>query len=292
MTRVITAPWTAGLLTLALAMPAAAQDETAEGASTGGDVTADTVVATVNGTEITVGNMIVARSTLPQQYQQLPPEVLFQGVLDQLVQQTVLSQEADEPSRLTELTLANQRSALMAGEVLLSVAEDAVTDEAIQEAYDAQYSDAEPTREWNASHILVETEEEAQTLKTELEEGADFATLAQERSTGPSGPSGGELGWFGPGMMVPEFEEAVTGMEEGDVSDPVQTQFGWHVVKLNETRMQDAPAVEDVRAELAAQVEQNAVQQYVADAVSGADVEESEAEIDPSILGDLNLVQE
>ncbi|WP_116086218.1 peptidylprolyl isomerase [Tropicimonas sp. IMCC34011] len=292
MTRVITAPWTAGLLTLALAMPAAAQDETAEGASTGGDVTADTVVATVNGTEITVGNMIVARSTLPQQYQQLPPEVLFQGVLDQLVQQTVLSQEADEPSRLTELTLANQRSALMAGEVLLSVAEDAVTDEAIQEAYDAQYSDAEPTREWNASHILVETEEEAQALKTELEEGADFATLAQERSTGPSGPSGGELGWFGPGMMVPEFEEAVTGMEEGDISDPVQTQFGWHVVKLNETRMQDAPAIDDVRAELAAQVEQNAVQQYVADAVAGADVEESEAEIDPSILGDLNLVQE
>ena len=185
-----------------LALPAVAQDDTAENTDAQTDVTAETVVATVNGTDITIGSMIIARATLPEQYQQLPPEVLFKGILDQLVQQTALSQDFDgEVPKRIEMALENERRQLIAGEVIERAMAQDVTEEELQAAYDEAYADAEPTEEFSASHILVETEEEAQAVKKELDEGADFAELAKEKSTGPSGPAGGTLGWFGPGMM-------------------------------------------------------------------------------------------
>ncbi len=144
--------------------------------------------------------------------------------------------------------------------------DEALTDEVLQAAYDEKFADAEPTKEFNASHILVETEDEAKTLVTELEGGADFAELAKEKSTGPSGPNGGELGWFGAGMMVKEFEDVVMGMEVGAVSAPVQTQFGWHVIRLNETRMKDAPPLADVREELADEVQQQIIEETLTNA--------------------------
>jgi peptidyl-prolyl cis-trans isomerase C len=263
-------------LAAAVALPVAAQDEPG----------VDTVVATVNDTEITLGHMMVARATLPQQYQQLPDEVLFKGILDQLVQQTALADSftGELPPRVT-LSIENETRSLTAGEAVEGIMAEAVSEEELQAAYDAQYKDAEPGQEFNASHILVETEEEAKSIKEEIDGGADFAEVAREKSTGPSGPGGGSLGWFGPGMMVPEFEEAVAGMEAGAVSDPVETQFGWHVIKLNETRTTDAPELADVREELETQVRQTKVQEAIEGLTEEADVDRSGAEgIDPSIL--------
>jgi len=282
--------WLAGAMTLAVAATAAVT-----GAATGAQAQewdADTVVATVGGTDITLGHMIVAKGTLPAQYRQLPDEVLFPGILDQLIQQTALAQSVETPTKATQLTIENQRSGLLAGEALGIVGEAAVTDEALQAAYDAAFGAAEPTQEYNASHILVETEEKALELIAELEGGADFATLAQEHSTGPSGPNGGALGWFGPGMMVPEFEAAVVALEPGAVSPPVQTQFGWHVVTLNETRLAEKPTLDDVRQELAAELQQAAVEAHIAEVVEAADITRSEVEIDPSAISDLSLVAE
>ena len=291
-----------------IALPAMAQDETAQdeatqnnatqggttqGEATQGEVDIDTVVATVNGTDITVGHMLAARAILPEQYQQLPDEVLFTGLLDQLVQQTALAQsvEGELPKRI-EIQIENERRSLTAGEKIDEIMAQPVDDAAIQAAYDAQYSDAEPEQEYNASHILVETEEEAKAIQEEIEGGADFETVAREKSTGPSGPSGGSLGWFGPGMMVPEFETAVAGMEAGAVSDPVQTQFGWHVIKLNEVRTKDAPALEDVRDELELQVRQTRAQEEIEELAAAADVDRSGAEgIDPSVLQRSELLE-
>jgi len=146
--------------------------------------------------------------------------------------------------------------------------------------------------EFNASHILVETEEEAQALIEALDGGADFAELAQEKSTGPSGPNGGQLGWFGPGMMVPEFENAVAGMEPGEVSAPVQTQFGWHVIKLNETRDQDIPELDEVRAELEAMVRNAAVEAEVDRLTGEADISRTEVEVDPALIRQTDLLEE
>ena len=263
-------------LAAAVALPVAAQDEPS----------VDTVVATVNDTEITLGHMLVARASLPQQYQQLPDDVLFQGILDQLVQQTALADSftGELPPRVT-LSIENETRSLTAGEAIEGVMAEDVSDEELQAAYDAQYKDAEPEQEFNASHILVETKEEADAIKSELDGGADFAEVAKEKSTGPSGPGGGSLGWFGPGMMVPEFEEAVAGMEAGGVSEPVETQFGWHVIKLNETRTGEAPVLEDVREELETQVRQTKVQEAIESLTEAAEVDRSAAEgIDPTVL--------
>ncbi len=286
--------WSAG----AMAQDATASDEpaaeTSEEATAApvADVTSETVVATVGGVDITVGHMIVARKTLPEQYAQLPPEVLWEGILEQLVQQNALALEAGEPSKETVLVLENQRSGYLAGDVLEAAAMGAVTDEALEAKYEELYADAEPQREWNASHILVETEEEAKAVKEEVEGGADFAEVAKVKSTGPSGPNGGALGWFSAGMMVPEFEAAVMAMEAGDVSDPVQTQFGWHIVKLNETRLKDKPELASVKDQLTEEVQRAAVDETIAAAVEKAGVVKPEGEIPAAVLNDFSLLED
>lgn len=252
---------------------------------------ADTVLATVNGSDITLGHVIVARSQLPEQYQALPDDVLLDAILEQLVQQEVVaSAVAEDMSQAMQIGLENERRAYLAAMALDAVGNADVTEEDVQAEYDAQYGDAAPATEYNASHILVETEEEAQSLIEELEGGADFAELAQEYSTGPSGPNGGQLGWFGPGMMVPSFEEAVFELEVGEISAPVETQFGWHVVKLNETREQDAPALDQVRADLVEGLRVARVDAYIEDLSENAEIDRPELEIDPALIRDSALI--
>lgn len=254
---------------------------------------ANTVVAVVNGEEITIGHMILSRATLPAQYQQLPADVLYNAILDQLIQQTALKQALHgEVPHYIELSLENESRSLLAAEVIETVMRKATTEEDLLAAYDAEYSDGDGGDEFNASHILVETEEEAQIVKLELDAGANFATLAQEKSTGPSGPSGGELGWFGKGRMVPEFEEAVLKLKSGEVSDPIQTQFGWHVIILNERRKTSAPEFETVREELATKLQNEAVEARVNELTTSAEIERPEVEdLDPAILQNLDLVR-
>lgn len=252
---------------------------------------ADTVVATVGGTDITLGQMIVMAAQLPAEYQSLPDDVLHQAVLEQLIRQTAVAKTVEDSlGREARLALANERLSFLASEALSRIVEDAVTDEAIQAAYDATYANVEPEKEFNASHILVETEDEAKALKTALDGGADFAELAKEKSTGPSGPSGGALGWFSKGMMVQPFEDAVLSLEVGQVSDPVETQFGWHVVILNETRDKSAPALDEVRDEIIGQIQQDVVTQAIDEIAKNADVVRNETAIDPALLRNRDLL--
>lgn len=254
---------------------------------------ANTVVATVNGEEITVGHMIIARATLPQQYQQLPPQVLYDAILDQLIQQTALKQTLHgEVPRYVGLSLENEARSLLAADVIESVMQSAATEDEVLDAYESKYSDGDGGDEFNASHILVETEDEAIAIKAELDSGADFETLAREKSTGPSGPNGGALGWFGRGRMVPEFEAAVLELRSGDISAPVETQFGWHVIQLKERRKTAAPELEEVREELAAKLRQEAVESKVSELTAAAEIERPVIEdLDPVILQDLDLIR-
>ena len=270
-------------LAATLALPVQAQDDKAD---------PKTVVATVNGVEITLGHMIVARASLPQQYQELPDNVLFDGILEQLIQQTALAQsfDGDLPAR-AELSLENERRSLTAGEVVEATLKDVVTDAALQAAYEARFADVPPGTEYNASHILVETEEEAKAIKEALDGGANFAELAREKSTGPSGPNGGALGWFKTGSMVPAFEAAVVALKAGEVSDPVQTQFGWHVILLSETRSAEIPPLDDVRGELENNLRQSAVEAKIIELTEAATVTRiADGQIDPALLKNLDLL--
>lgn len=269
-------------MALCLSLPATAEDTP----------TADTVVATVNGQQITLGQMILMRASLPQQYSQLPDDVLFDGILNQLVQQTILAETVEGTPRRVEMAVQNERRQLMAAEAIDALLSGEMTDAALQAAYDEKYGNAEPDMEWDASHILVETEELAQKLSEEAAAGTDFAELAKANSTGPSGPNGGQLGWFGKGMMVPEFETAVADMEKGGISAPVQTQFGWHVIRLNDTRLKDAPPLEEVRGELEAELQRALVEGHIEKLTESATIDKSGIEgLDRALLSNTDLLE-
>ena len=119
------------------------------------------------------------------------------------------------------------------------------------------------------------------------------AELAREKSTGPSGPNGGELGWFSAGMMVEPFQDAVETLEVGAVSEPVQTQFGWHVIKLNESRAKEAPALDEVRGEIEMSLQQQAVEKYIDETLASAEVTRMDkSEADVSALSNMQLLED
>lgn len=265
---------------VALALPASAAPD------------GNTVVAQVNGHDITLGHMIIARATLPEKYRDLPADVLYNAILDQLIQQETLRQSlgGHMPGTIA-LQLENEERSLLAAQAIEAVMSGVDGDENVLDAYNAKYSTGFGGDEYHAAHILVETEEEAKQIRIDLESGMDFARMAREKSTGPSGPNGGDLGWFGLGSMVPEFEEAVTGMDVGGISDPVQTQFGWHLIILNEKRQKAAPTLETVRADLIGELQRDAVEARIEELTAAATIERPEVEgLLPDLILDLDLI--
>lgn len=268
----------AGVLTL-IAGTATAQD-------------ANTVVATVGDTDITLGEMIITRAQLPPQYQNFPDEVLFQGILDQLIQQQLLADAAGaEPPRVA-YALTNERRTLMAGETINTLAAEATSEDAVRAAFAEMTDGAEPQVEWNAAHLLVETQEAALAARDRVTGGEEFADVARDVSTGPSGPNGGDLGWFRAGQMVPAFEEAVAAMSPGDISDPVETQFGWHIVTLIDQRDVPLPALEEVRPQIEEQLQEAAILARIEELREAAAITlPEEGAFDPAILNNLDLLE-
>lgn len=257
------------------------------------EMTAEAVVASVNGTDITLGQLVMLRAQLPEQYQQLPDDVIFKGLIEQLVNQQLLGDSLEVEPKRVGIAIENELRSLRAGEVVNSLMQETVDETILQAAYDTRFEGVEPTMEFNASHILVATEEEATAVKELLDGGADFSETAAEKSTGPSGPSGGELGWFGPGMMVAPFEEAVKTLEINEVSGPVETQFGWHILILNDTRETALPTLDDLRAELTTQIQQEALTAKIAELTESAEITLPEdGAFDFSLIQNLELLED
>ena len=272
--------WSTLALTVALAGPALSEGETA-----------DTVVATVNGVKITLGHMIALRETLPPEYLSLPDDVLFKGIYDQLIQQEVLAQSVKDLGPRATASIENDKRGYVSGVAIEGIVKEAVTDEALQKAYDERFKDAAPQTEYNAAHILVATEEEAVKLKADLAGGADFAELAKANSTDTgSGANGGDLGWFGLGAMVKPFEDAVVAAKVGEVAGPVQSDFGFHLILVKETRVADKPTLDQMRDELATEVENAAISGKIDALTKGATVTREGEALDPAILKNSALI--
>lgn len=270
----------AALFALALPLQVGAQDATAQ-----------TVIAKVGETEITLGELIVARTMLPPQYAQFPNEMLFEGLVDQLIQQQLLADALEAIPASVEYTVANERRALLAAEVITQLSADAVTPEALQAAYDARFADAADVPEFRASHLLVATQEDAAAAKARIDAGEAFADVARAVSTGPTGPNGGDLGWFGAGAMVPEFEDQILALELGAVSEPFETQFGWHVATLVDQRVQAKPSFDEMAPQLTAELQEAAVVAYLDELAAAAVVERPEAgAFDPNLIDQLDLL--
>ncbi len=252
---------------------------------------ADTVLATVNGVDITVGHVIALTSRLPEQYKSIPDKDLYQGVLDQLIHQTAISTTTDADTKAMKLAIENETRALLAGETLDKIGKAATTEDKVKAAYEEKYLNQPRETEYKASHILVKTEDEAKELIKALESGTDFAELAKEKSTGPSGARGGDLGWFTTEKMVPEFGNAVKAMKAGGISDPIQTQFGWHVIKLFESRDVEPPSLEEVRTTIESDLKDAALKTAIEAFRNDAKITRNEVEIDPSIIRKTDLLK-
>lgn len=270
------------VLSSAVALPAASQD-------------ADTVLARVGQTEITLGHAIAMRQSLPQQFRAVPDAALFPAVVEQLIEQELIAQAlADRLTRSERITLENDRRAFVANAALMSEARAAVTDASIATAYDAfasEFAAGDPVTEYNAAHILVRTREEIDSVVAELAGGRDFAEVAAQYSLDGSAQQGGDLGWFGPGVMIQPFEDAVVALEPGQVSDPVETRFGWHVVLLKETRLAEVPALDDIRAELVGQIQREAARALVESLRGTLQVENLAEGVDPDLLSRVDLLE-
>ena len=204
--------------------------------------TPDTVVATVGDQTITEADIAFAAEDLQENLAQIPPEQRRGFLVSVLIDMKLMAKAAREAGmdktelfqrRSQYLEESALRRAYFGEEIAASITEDT-----LKADYDAYVADFEPQEEAHARHILVATKDEADAVAAELAAGKPFEVLAMEKTIDPSGKqSGGDLGFFGKGQMVPEFETAAFALEPGQVSEPVESQFGWHIIKLEEKRM-------------------------------------------------------
>lgn len=215
----------------------------------------DDVVATVNGETITKDDLDQAMQDLAQQFARIPEGQRRGAALAAMVDIKVLSQKAKEEGIEDDEVFKSRMEFLRQRVLHQSYIDKAiaslVTDEAVRARYDAEVANTPPENEVRARHILVKTNDEAIEIIKQLDGGADFVELAKEKSTGPSGPQGGDLGYFGAGQMVPAFEAAAFGLDVGaHTATPVPTQFGFHVIKVEDKRTKQPPAFEQVQPQI------------------------------------------
>ena len=244
------------------------------------------VAAIINGSEVTMEEVMAIIANLPEQYRQIPLETIYPLVLERAVNMSLAATDARqqglEESEAYKANLESMKQELLGQAAVKAMLQETLLDEMVAARYEEFIADFAGQTEVRARHILVEDEEVARATIADLDGGADFATLASERSTGPSGSSGGDLGFFGPGQMVPEFEAAAFAMQPGQHSaEPVKTQFGWHVIKVEEVRETAPPAFEDVSAELRAELSQELEEQYFEQLKKDAEVKLFDLEGNP-----------
>lgn len=255
---------------------------------------ADTVVATINGETVTLGQMIAMRQGMdPQTTQGLPDSALWDLMLDQMIRQTAVAQEAQPLSKRDTAALEIEKRAYLAGSVLEKVAGAEPTEAELKAAYDQAFGgQTTPKLEYDAAHILVKTKEEAEAIEKELKDGGDFGALAEQKSTDPtSGPNKGDLGWFQAEQMVPPFAEAVKSLKKGEISAPVQTGFGWHVIKLIDSREVTPPKFDEIKDQLAIQVRRDKVQAAIEKRVAESKIEKV-PNLDPALLNKTDILGE
>lgn len=236
------------------------------------------VAATIDGTEILRSDVEAVMRTLPAQMQNAPIEQIYPMLLDRVIDFKLLEVEA-ENSNLAEdpdvlPALAEARAAVLRDAMLRKKVEEGSTEDVLKSRYEEmKKEEGFSYEEVSARHILLASEDDAKAVITELEGGADFETLAKEKSTGPSAPQGGDLGYFQKGAMVPEFGDAAFSMDVGGVStEPVETQFGFHVIKVEDKRMID-PSFEESEPQIRQQVARDIVTALVEELREGVAIE-------------------
>ena len=270
-----------GLSALSVSPLAAQETKPADAAAAPAPAPVDpnAVIATVDGKPITEADLTLAEGELSRQFAQLPPEQRRAAALSAAIEIKVLSAKAiadgldKDPEFQRRAAFLQQRA--LHGELVEKEVVGKITDAEIRARYDKEIAAQPPVNEVHARHILVKTKEEADAIVKKLDAGEDFQKLANENTSDPSGKTnGGDLGFFGPGQMVPEFEKAAMALEVGKYTkEPVQTQFGWHIIKLEDKRQQQPPAFDQVKDQAKSAVVRDKYFEAVKEARKAAKVE-------------------
>jgi len=254
---------------------------TATGAALAQEITPETVIATVNGTQITAGELQLAGAEFADQLGQVPAGQRDSAVLDLVINMRLASVAAaaagldKAPLVAQRLDLARNRT--LYSEFLREKFLAAVTEEAVKARYDEEMAEYQPEEEVHARHILVNTDQEdlAKEIIAELDAGGDFAAIAADKSQDPgSGASGGDLGWFKRGMMVKPFEEAAFALEPGQYTKtPVKSDFGWHVILVEERRTAPPPTLDQERPRIEQELVRDTFEREIGALRAGATIE-------------------
>lgn len=245
------------------------------------------IVANVNNEDISLETMIHAMNELPPEIQSQPFMSYYEDLLERVIDIKLFAQEGkkmkldEEPSVRAAIDFVIEKVLMQA--FLSKYVQENIKEENIKASYSNFIADETSREEIKASHILMDTESEAIDVINMLNNGDDFAELAKNKSTGPSGPSGGDLGWFKRGQMVPPFEKAAFSLNKNEITQlPVQTQFGWHVIKIFDKRIPEAPSYENMKSKLIQDLERKIVSKKIQDLRNDALIEKlSSSELEP-----------
>jgi peptidyl-prolyl cis-trans isomerase C len=227
----------------------------------------DPVIARVNGVDIHKSDLAIAEDEIGSNMPQMAPDQKRDYLITYLSDIVVLAQAAeqqklgDDPEVRHQMAFEHNKVLMEA--MLQKTGEAAQSDDALHKVYDDAVKQMHPQEEVHARHILVATEDEAKAIEAQLKNGADFAALAKEKSKDPGAANGGDLGWFTKDQMVPAFSEVAFKLDKGQISDPVHTQFGWHIIKVEDKRIKPIPTFEEVKPQLQSYVAHRAQAQLV-----------------------------
>ena len=245
------------------------------------------IVANVNNEDISLETIIHAMNELPPEIQSQPFMSYYEDLLERVIDIKLFAQEGkkmklnEEPSVRAAIDFVIEKVLMQA--FLSKYVQENIKEENLKVSYNNFIADETSREEIKASHILMDTESEAIDVIKMLIDGDDFAELAKNKSTGPSGPSGGDLGWFKRGQMVPPFEKAAFSLNKNEITQiPVQTQFGWHVIKIFDKRIPEAPSYESMKNKLIQDLERKIVSKKIQDLRNDALIEKlSSSELEP-----------
>src|SRR5262249_25594654 len=237
----------------------------------------DKVLAKVNGTEIRQSDVALAEEELGQSLAQMDPATKDENVLAFLIDLKIVAKAAEDRKIADtddfKKRMAFTRNRLLMDSLLASEGKAATTDDAMKKVYEEESKQISGEQEVHARHILVESEDEAKTVKADLDKGAELAERAKKKPKDPGASDGGDLGFFTKDQMVPEFSAVAFSLDPGKVSDPVKSQFGWHIIKVEEKRNRKPPEFDQVKGQIETYVTRKAQAEYVGKLREAAKIE-------------------
>jgi len=276
----------AAIAVLQFALPAASGCSKNSSSEAPAASASDPVIAKVNGVEIKQSDLALAEEDVGSEIQAGSPEAKREHLISYLADIILVTQEADKKKLADKADFKRRldflRKKLLMGFELQDEAKAAVTDEAMRQTYNDAVKSVSGQEEVRARHILVDNEDDAKAILEQIKGGADFATLAKEKSKDPGAAEGGDLGYFTKDQMVPEFADVAFKMYPGQLSNPVKTQFGWHIIKVEDKRTKQPPEFDKVKDQIEAFLARKAQTEFITKLRQSAKVERLDKPAEPN----------